>query len=283
MRAQTELAIAEADVILFLIDARAGLTPTTASSPMSRAARGKPVILVANKSEGKAGETGYYEAFELGLGEPVPLSAEHGTGLADLRRRGRRRGWRERAFPPEDEEAEDDATRKNSSAADDEEEVVDTYDDTKPMRIAVVGRPNAGKSTLINRMIGEERLLTGPEAGITRDSISVDWEWRGRTHQAVRHRRHAPQGARPGEAGKALRRRRAACGQVRRGRDRGARRDASLREAGPADRRPHHSRGPCAGHRPQQMGPGRKPAGGAGRNAGKDRAAAAADQAASRW
>jgi GTP-binding protein len=178
MRAQTQMAIAEADVVLFLIDARAGLTPSDRFFADVARRSQKPVILVANKFEGKAGEIGYYESFELGLGEPVPLSAEHGTGLADLFEALVNVVGEERAFPPEPEELEEDG---EDDLPDDEEEEVDTYDTSKPLRIAVVGRPNAGKSTLINRMVGEERLLTGPEAGITRDSISVDWEWRGRT------------------------------------------------------------------------------------------------------
>jgi GTPase len=155
MRAQTEAAIAEADLILFLIDARAGLLP--ADRPFAELARrsGKPVVLVANKAEGGAGMAGAYEAFGLGLGDPVPISAEHGEGMGDLYE----------ALEPYVALAED---------AEDEE------GEGKPLRVAVVGRPNAGKSTLINRLIGEDRLLVGPEAGITRDAISVDWEWRGR-------------------------------------------------------------------------------------------------------
>jgi GTP-binding protein len=178
MRAQTQMAIVEADVVLFLIDARAGLTPSDRFFADVARRSQKPVILVANKFEGKAGETGYYDSFELGLGDPVPLSAEHGTGLADLFEALVEVVGEERAFPEEPEEEED---AEGEEDLPDEEEEVDTYDTTKPLRIAVVGRPNAGKSTLINRMVGEERLLTGPEAGITRDSISVDWEWRGRT------------------------------------------------------------------------------------------------------
>jgi GTP-binding protein len=157
MRAQTEAAIEDADVILFVIDARVGILP--ADRPFAEMVRrsGRPVILVANKAEGGAGMAGAYDAFSLGLGDPVPLSAEHGEGLADL-------------FealmpyfpdPGEEEEGEEE-------------------DPNKPLQVAIVGRPNAGKSTLINRMVGEDRLLTGPEAGITRDSISIDWQWRGR-------------------------------------------------------------------------------------------------------
>jgi len=157
MRAQTEAAIGDADVILFVIDARVGILP--ADRPFAELVRrsGKPVILIANKAEGGAGLAGAYEAFSLGLGEPVPLSAEHGEGMADLF---------EALMPyfPDPRDLEDE-----------EEE-----DPGKPLQVAIVGRPNAGKSTLINRMVGEDRLLTGPEAGITRDSISLDWTWRGR-------------------------------------------------------------------------------------------------------
>jgi len=157
MRAQTEAAIDDADVILFVIDARAGILP--ADRPFAEMVRrsGKPVILIANKAEGGAGMAGAYEAFSLGLGDPIPFSAEHGEGLADLFEA------LVPFFPEPDEESEEDED-----------------DPSKPLQVAVVGRPNAGKSTLINRMVGEERLLTGPEAGITRDSISLDWNWRGR-------------------------------------------------------------------------------------------------------
>src|SRR5215207_272814 len=157
MRAQTEAAISDARLILFVIDARVGILP--ADRPFAEMVRrsGKPVILIANKAEGGAGMAGAYDAFSLGLGDPVPLSAEHGEGLADLFEALMP------FFPDPNEEAEEED------------------DPNKPLQIAIVGRPNAGKSTLINRMVGEDRLLTGPEAGITRDSISLDWDWRGRS------------------------------------------------------------------------------------------------------
>ena len=153
MRRQTELALDEADVALFVIDAREGVTPLDESFGEILRRRGKPVVLVANKAEGKAGDAGALEAFSLGFGEPVAISAEHGEGLSDLY--DALDAAAPGGHPDEAEEAE------------------------KPLRIAIVGRPNAGKSTLVNRLIGEERLLTGPEAGITRDAISVDWDWQG--------------------------------------------------------------------------------------------------------
>jgi len=158
MRAQTEAAIAEADISLFLMDARAGVTPLDSHFAELLRKGGKPVVLVANKAEGRAGEAGMLEAYSLGLGEPVAISAEHGEGMVDLQ---------EAIIAGVDPD--------RPLEADDDDDGVG-----KPIRIAVVGRPNAGKSTLINRMIGEERLLTGPEAGITRDSIAVDWTWRDR-------------------------------------------------------------------------------------------------------
>jgi GTP-binding protein len=159
MRHQTEAAIAEADVVLFLMDARAGVLP--ADQPFAELVRrsGKPVVLVANKAEGGAGTAGAYDAFSLGLGEPVAFSAEHGEGMGELF---------DALLPHvgEPEEGEDDEDAE--------------ADPSKPLRVAIVGRPNAGKSTLVNRLIGAERLLTGPEPGITRDAIAIDWEWRGR-------------------------------------------------------------------------------------------------------
>ena len=180
MREQTEIAIAEADICLFLIDARAGLNPADKAFADILRRAGKPVIAVANKFEGKAGEPGYYDAFSLGFGQPVPLSAEHGIGFSDLHDAIVDAIGRERAYPDEEDEfgADDDLSEIEFPDGFDEDD--DSVDITKPLRIAVVGRPNAGKSTLINQMIGQERLLTGPEAGITRDSIAVDWEWQGR-------------------------------------------------------------------------------------------------------
>jgi GTPase len=172
MRAQTEAAIAQADAILFLIDARAGVTPDDKYFATLVRRAGKPVVLGANKAEGRAGEAGVFEAYALGLGDPVPLSAEHGDGLSDLFD-ALRLALPEATQAPQ--ETEDAPTREFG-----EDEDGSDLDVTKPLRIAVVGRPNAGKSTLINRLLGEERLLTGPEAGVTRDSIGVDFLWRER-------------------------------------------------------------------------------------------------------
>jgi GTPase len=160
MQAQTATALAQADAILFLVDARAGATPADRAFADLVRKSGKPAILVANKSEGCAGEAGALETYALGLGDPVVISAEHGEGLADLYDALR-------------------AALPHATAATDEETAPEETAD-KPIRIALVGRPNTGKSTLINRLLGEERLVTGPEAGITRDAIAVDLDWQGR-------------------------------------------------------------------------------------------------------
>ncbi|OWV90408.1 ribosome-associated GTPase EngA [Rhizobium sp. N122] len=180
MRAQTEAAIDEADLSLFVVDAKNGLTPVdTALAEMLRR-RGKPVVLVANKSEARGSDSGFYDAYTLGLGEPTPISAEHGEGMLDLRDAIVEAIGKDRAYAKEDVAVTNvDISEAAGEGEDEDEEPV--YDDTKPLRVAIVGRPNAGKSTLINRFLGEDRLLTGPEAGITRDSISVEWDWRGRT------------------------------------------------------------------------------------------------------
>jgi len=164
MRAQTERAVAEADVALFLIDARAGITPLDSHFADVLRRAETPVVLLANKCEGKAGEAGRVEAYGLGLGDPLPLSAEHGEGLNMLYD----------ALAPFAGTGVDDGDVGGPEGA-----------DAGPLRLAVVGRPNVGKSTLINRLVGDERLLTGPEAGITRDAISVSWEFRGRPIRLV--------------------------------------------------------------------------------------------------
>jgi GTP-binding protein len=161
MRAQTEAAVRDADVALFLIDAREGVTPLDSEIARWLRAGNTPVVVVANKAEARAGEAGVLDSYRLGLGDPVPLSAEHGEGVVDLF---------EALRPLVEREAEEDA-QANEEAA--------------PLKLAIVGRPNAGKSTLVNTMVGQERLITGPEAGITRDSITLDWEWRGQRVQIV--------------------------------------------------------------------------------------------------
>jgi GTP-binding protein len=158
MREQTQAAINQADVCLFMIDARTGVTPMDDHFAGLLRKSGKPVILLANKAEGKAGETGVFEAFGLGLGEPVALSAAHGEGLDELY----------------------DLLKPHYKSAGKEPSGEEVAGPDKPMRLAIVGRPNAGKSTLINRLVGEERMLTGPEAGITRDAIALDWSWQGK-------------------------------------------------------------------------------------------------------
>ena len=163
MRAQTEAALADADAIFFLIDARSGPLPADKSFAELVRRAGKPVVVVANKSEGKAGEAGALEAYRLGLGAPVAISAEHGEGLSSLYDALR-------AALPEATEL---------PAETDQEPGIDPAA-PEVIRVAVVGRPNVGKSTLINYLLGEERLLTGPEAGITRDSIAVSLQWQGR-------------------------------------------------------------------------------------------------------
>jgi GTP-binding protein len=162
MRAQTEAALSSADVVLFMIDARAGVTPEDERFAAWLRRGGKPVIVLANKAEGRGG-AGALEAFRLGLGEPVALSAEHGQGIDALYEALRA------ALPAAPDAEEDEAAERPAG----------------PLGIAIVGRPNAGKSTLVNRLVGAERVLTGPEAGITRDAIAIEGAWRGRPLRLV--------------------------------------------------------------------------------------------------
>lgn len=209
MRAQTEAAIAEAELALFLVDARAGVTVEDEVFAALLRKANIPVVLAANKAEGKAGRTGLNEAYALGFGEPVGLSAEHGEGMADLYE-AIREALGEEAYLKALEDPEPDYATKggedileklahididDQSLSDDdlvaaiEAADVDVEPEAvrpdRPIKLAIVGRPNAGKSTLINTLLKSDRLLTGPEAGITRDSISIDWEWEGRRVRLV--------------------------------------------------------------------------------------------------
>src|SRR3954453_524276 len=161
MRQQTEAAVRDADAALFLIDGREGVTPLDEEIARWLRVESTPVFVVANKAEGRAAEAGILDSYRLGLGDPIAISAEHGEGVADLFEAIRPHVEHEH-FEAEDDEGAD-----------------------QPLKLAIVGRPNAGKSTLVNTMIGEERMITGPEAGITRDSISLKWEWDGRPVQLV--------------------------------------------------------------------------------------------------
>ncbi len=163
MREQTERALDDADVALMLIDARAGITPLDHHFADWLRRRGTPSILVANKCESTGGGDGVLEAYGLGLGDPIPLSAEHGEGLGDLY----------------------DALVPFAEAAEENSEDSDADAETGPLQLAIVGRPNVGKSTLVNHLLGEERMLTGPEAGVTRDAIATEWMVDGRAIRLV--------------------------------------------------------------------------------------------------
>ena len=144
MRASSEVAVAQADLVVFVVDARAGVTPADSHFAGWLRRQNRPVLLVANKAEGRAGASAAMEAYSLGLGQPLAMSAEHGDGLSDLM------GEIADRLPEQDPEV----------------------DDERPLKLAIVGRPNAGKSTLLNRLLGEERMITGPEPGLTRDAVA---------------------------------------------------------------------------------------------------------------
>jgi GTP-binding protein len=170
MRIKAEQALANVDLIFFVVDAREGVTPRDRHFAAFLRRQPVPIVLVANKSEGRAGFSGIGEAFGLGFGDPIPVSAEHGEGLADLYRAIRER------LPSLDDDADADAAIAEAPEP-------ETY--AGPLRLAVVGRPNVGKSTLVNALVGHERMLTGPEAGITREAVPVDWEWKGHAVRLV--------------------------------------------------------------------------------------------------
>jgi GTP-binding protein len=182
MRQQTEAAIAEADVILFMYDSRAGVVPLDQRFAQVLRKAGKKVHLIANKAEGREAGPGLTEGFKLGFGEPIALSAEHGLGLSDLHAivgdaieaaEGTGAAIDEADLPDvEIDLPEDDGSTEEGPAL--------RWNPRRHLNVAIIGRPNAGKSTLVNRLVGEERVLTGPEAGITRDSITVPWEYEGR-------------------------------------------------------------------------------------------------------
>lgn len=188
MREQTELAVSEADAVLFVIDARAGVTPV--DTEFARFARnsGRPVVLVANKCEGRKGDEGFYDAYAMGFGDPVPISAEHGEGLGDLEvalaavfnfpapaRQDRRN---RRHLADQQDAAAEAALDPDAAPAFDPDAPIPAEERT--IRLAIIGRPNVGKSTLVNALLGEDRMITGPEAGLTRDSVASDLEWKGR-------------------------------------------------------------------------------------------------------
>ncbi len=180
MRRQTEMAIAEADVAIFLYDARVGVTPIDERFAQLLRKSGKPVVLAANKCEGKQGDAGLMEAWRLGLGDPAPISAEHGEGMADLFE----------ALAAAQAKIEAASGGLNLEPEAEEEEPFDPDaeappEPNKPIRIAFVGRPNAGKSTLLNGILNDDRFVTGPEAGITRDSVTVAWRWRDKEIRLV--------------------------------------------------------------------------------------------------
>lgn len=177
MREQSEKAIALADILIFMIDARAGVTPVDQYFAAYLRKQEKPIIVLANKYEGRSGDGGLMDAYALGFDEPIAFSAEHGEGMAELYVRLKN------LLQDDAATAIDDANIKHDFDDDIEDIEGDVEDEPKSLKIAILGRPNVGKSTLVNALIGEQRMMTGPEAGITRDSIAIDWEYNG---QAIR-------------------------------------------------------------------------------------------------
>ncbi len=172
MRSQTETAIRDADAVLFVLDARDGVTPPDVDFARLARASGKPVVVAANKSEGRAGADGFYEAFQLGLGEPVPVSAEHGEGIGQLE---------DDLLAAVGLEAKVKRRARRSEVQDEQADGEPAEEVRRPMRVAIVGRPNAGKSTLVNSILGQDRMITGPEPGLTRDAVATDLVWQGRS------------------------------------------------------------------------------------------------------
>ncbi|WP_020594070.1 ribosome biogenesis GTPase Der [Kiloniella laminariae] len=200
MRQQTEQAVSEADLVLMLIDARVGVMPIDEHFAKFLRKGKTPIALMANKCEGKVGDIGLMEAYSLGLGEPIPFSAEHGLGSSDLydiiKEHMEKASEDKVAASPYIPPADLDAEKEEASSLEGDEEDFEFLDEDDfeeedeevvrgPLQLAIVGRPNVGKSTLVNKLLGEERLLTGPEAGITRDAISVEWEYQGRPIKLV--------------------------------------------------------------------------------------------------
>ena len=189
MRAQSERAIELADIILLVVDARAGLLPDDHFFARQLRKSQRPVILLANKCEGKQGSVGAAEAWELGLGTPVPISAAHGEGLVDLHdalmEKGEELGILSTLFGEDEDDDQDDTLEEIIIDDEDGPEMWVEGDDEAPLSLAIIGRPNMGKSTLINTLVGEDRLLTGPEAGITRDAIALPFNYEGRDFKLV--------------------------------------------------------------------------------------------------